>query len=119
MAGLRDRLNALEETRLRAADKLRKLLRTISDEEIAQWIVGFRRGEADEECAPKVLLDVTNLFDEVIGDPPDEFEGHRRALLITGELLETRRAGIRSCIHALEMQAMEGAEVLGTALESK
>jgi hypothetical protein len=111
VASLRERLEALEAARrARVADELRKLLRTISDEEIARWVLGFRRGEAEEEYVPEALADSYDLFDEAMGNCTNlsKAEADRWAQFIVSELLEFRRSGIRAWIRKLEKLEMEG-----------
>ncbi len=110
MAGLRKRLKALEEARrARAARELRKRLHTVSDEDIARWVLGFRRGEAEEDYVPESLADLHDLFEEAMGDLSSisEGEANRRAQLITGDLLESRGSGIQACIRKLEKVEVE------------
>jgi methyl coenzyme M reductase gamma subunit len=111
VASLRKRLEALEEARrARAADELRKRLRTVSDEDIARCVLGFRRGEAEEDYVPESLADLHDLFEEAMGDLTSisEGEANRRVQLITGDLLESRGSGIQACIRKLEMVEVEG-----------
>jgi hypothetical protein len=103
---MRGRLEDLEEgMRARAAAELRKRLHDISDDEIARMLVGFRRGEPEEEYMPEALADAEGLADGALGygwwDLPEE-EVERRTRLIYDEVMVTRGDGIRARVASLE-----------------
>ena len=110
MAGLRKRLEALEEARrARAARELRKRLHTVSDEDIARWVLGFRRGEAEEDYVPESLADLHDLFEEAMGDLSSISDGdaNRRPWIITSDLLMCRGSAIQACIRKVEKVEVE------------